>query len=258
MQTTQTKTIGNITVTLHEVTKAGEIVGLRYSYEIDHPTLGENDLLAFGAPKLKHLDGKVTRLHEHVNVNENTEIFKFKPHSTSTGIEDQSGNTIDAHVGWYVIPRHDVSSTANIAVGPSYASAMKDEETYIEVDLAADLTAGDRTYQVAKLFADKGMGFGLIIVPANNEAKNFALGSVGPMEVTLTDNLGTSFLFNGSSTGTVEAASGIEVASQQFNFLGELDPAATSLKLTIEGGGGEVVGPFVFDGIELAPIETPQ
>ena len=80
------------------------------------------------------------------------------------------------------------------------------------------------------------MGFGLIIVPANDEAKNFALGSVGPMEVTLTDNLGTSFLFNGSSTGTVEAASGIEVASQQFNFLGELDPAATSLKLTIEGG----------------------
>ena len=105
---------------------------------------------------------------------------------------------------------------------------------------------------------EKGMGFDLIIVPTNGEAKNFALGSVGPMEVTLTDNLGEPYSFNGSSTGTVEAASGIEVDSQQFNFHGELAPAATSLKLTIEGGGGEVVGPFVFDGIELAPMDAPQ
>lgn len=75
---------------------------------------------------------------------------------------------------------------------------------------------------------------------------------------TLTDNLGESYSFNGSGTGTVEGASGIEINSQQFNFLGDLDPAATSLTLTIEGGGGEVVGPFVFDGIELVPIVTPQ
>ena len=78
------------------------------------------------------------------------------------------------------------------------------------------------------------------------------------MEVTRTDNLGTIYSFNGSSTGTVETISGIEVESQQFNFLGELDAAATSLTLTIQGGGGEIVGPFVFDDIELVPIDTSQ
>ena len=252
-QTGRTKTIGDITVTLTEVTKEDQVVGVQYSYRVNEPDISEEEVLAFGAPKLMHPDGSVSRLQDNIRVNETTEIFKFDLQSNIPGAED----LIDVQVGWYVIPRHSISSTANIAIGSEYASAMQGEAAFIEVDLSANMSAGDRTYQITKLFLDKGIGFGLIVVPTNDKAKKMALGSVGPMEVSLTDNLGTVYSFVGSSSGTIETSAGIEVESQQFNFLSEVNSAATSLTLTIQGGGGEVVGPFVFDNIALVSEDIP-
>lgn len=253
LQTSRTKTIGDITVTLSEATKDDDLLGIQYSYQVDDPDIGEEEVLAFGAPKVMHPDGSVTRLQDNIRVNETTEVFKFDLSSNIPGGED----LIDVQVGWYVIPRHGVSSTANIAISSEYASAMEGEETYIEVTLNANMSAGGRTYRVTKLFLDKGIGFGLIVVPTNDKAKKMALGSVGPMEVTLNDNLGTAYSFLGSGSDTIETSAGIEVESQQFNFLGEVNTSATSLTFTIEGGGGEVVGPFVFDNIALVSEDIP-
>lgn len=162
----------------------------------------------------------------------------------------------DLNLGSFVLSKPDIAGSAQIKLGENYASAIATSRQSVSVSLNTDLMMDGRRYRVTEMtiFGDGGSTnfsrFTLTLSPVNVSADKTEIASGGDSNVTLADDLGNSYQWLGTRTRWKKAPNSRAVAWQQLSFAGVPPISASTLALSVTGGG-EVVGPFVFEDVRL-------
>ena len=257
-QLNRTLTIGDVTVELEQTTHSSDNLELRYSYYstqagvMIHPTINGHSLT--------RADGSVIDFPTSwAQTDDGDEISKFELSNPIPG----GGETLDVSLGSYITPvSTDSTGTALIEFAPNFGTAYDAALNApgavkpIDMPLQAELLVDERQYRVTKMTVFP-ISFQLEVVPVNEAGRKVELWGVdSSSEATLTDNTGASYYLEGGSTG-FDDLSPRGHTSQQFIYQGVIPPSVSSLTLTVSGGG-EIVGPFVFDNIALVSEDIPS
>ncbi len=256
-QIDRTLIIGEVTVELEQTIHSSDTLELRYSYRstqaggMIHPTINGHSIT--------RADGSVIDFPSSTSqTDDGGEISKFELSTPIPGGRE----TLDVSLGSYITPAStDTIGTALIEFAPNFGKAYDTALNApgavkpIEMPLQAELLMGERQYRVTKMTIFP-TSFQIEVVPVNEAGRKVELWGVDPSaESTLTDNTGASYYLGGGST-TFDELSPRGHASQQFIFQGIVPSSVSSLTLTVRGGGN-IVGPFVFDNIALVSEDIP-
>ena len=222
-------TIGDFTMHLHQITDTADGLKVEYSYETD---LSELDYLPNDNATIRYPDG---RIHD--------------PYMARLPGE---GEVIDVSLGGFIVfDAHLNGGSVDIPLASvSIDGALNPQP---------ELSVGDRRYGVTKLIHyHEPEQIAITIRPLNEAARYHVLGMGSGLDestdVTLTDDFGITYdeLVGGSS-----ALDPFEqtLDFQTFDFLAvspERFASVAKFTLTVRGGGN-IVGPFVFEDVWLAP-----
>ena len=248
----QTKTIGDFTVELIEARDTEEGLKIVHTYRTDLP---EITYLPVGSPKIQFADGSISRAGPSGRVNETTDIdtFEREPSSRIPGADDN----VDLGLGSFIVAKPDITSTVNIPLGTEYADIVSGGSESNQLSLEIDFSVAEAQFRVTTL-TSHDFGLNLLITPVNESAKKIILGTGtgAPADVTLTDDKNSVFSYQGGAISWEDIPSSQLAQWQSFDFAGVPVGSATSMTLNIRGGG-EVIGPFVFDNIALVSEDIP-
>ena len=220
-------TIDDFTMHLHQITDTEDGLRVEYSYETD---LSGIDYLLHDDATIRYPDGSI--------------------HDPYMARLPEEGEDIDVSLGAFLV--FDA-----VLEGGSVDIPMASVSDDGELNPQPELLVGDRRYGVTKLlYEDEYKQITFMIHPLNEAAKQSVFGIGSGLDestsVILTDDFGTaSESFSGS-----HALHPFETTLdfQTFDFLAvspERFASVTKFTLTVRGGGN-IVGPFVFEDVRLA------
>ena len=248
-------TIGDITVELSEITETPDGLDIRHTYRTAR---SDTDAYLIGVPEIRTGEAWVGA-RKGVRAGDNSLTTNIPWRSEVPGY----GEVASVNLGSFVVSTPDISGSAQIALGADYASDIVTEDLSVEIPLNADLRMGSRHYRITKMILVRNpdaadfRDFRLTITPVNEAADKTELAAGGPAAVTLTDNNGNAYAWLGARTRWDNSPTSRTIEWQQLTFEG-LPPSATSaLTLNIRGGG-DVVGPFVFESVRLVSEDIEQ
>ena len=224
-------TIGDFTMRLRQITDTADGLNVEYSYETD---LSELDYLPNDNATIRYPDGSV--------------------HDTYMARLPEEGEVIDVSLGGFIVFDADLNGGS---VDIPLASVSDDGA----LNPQPELSVGDGRYGVTKLiYFEENEQLTITIQPLNEAAKYrvlaFGSGLGESADVTLTDDFGiTSESVSGSSAFDRFEQT---LDFQTFDFLAvsaERFASVTKFTLTVRGGGN-IVGPFVFEDVSLPPEDA--
>ena len=226
-------TIGDFTMRLHQITDTADGLKVDYSYETD---LSELDYLPNDNATIRYPDGSI--------------------HDSYMARLPEEDEVIDVSLGGFIVVDSDLSASVDVPL-----ASVSDDGA---LNPQPELLAGDRRYGIAKLiYFEENEQLTIMIQPLNEAAKYRVLGIGSGLDestdVILTDDFGiTSESVSGSFAFHPFEQT---LDFQTFDFLAvspERFASVTKLMLTVKGGGN-IVGPFVFEDLRLAPEDaTPK
>ena len=248
----QSLTIGEVTVTLEQIRHSPDTLGAKYSYHTSDPKLDIDPMI--NGFNVTRADGSVNDFQYAVRTEDGSEIINFDIDSKIPG----GGENVNVSLGSYITHSQDITGSVAISLGTEYATALsKENETNgpVRVPLNAELVTGNKRYRISEMLVFP-QTFRLWVYPANEAARSTVWGVIAQKATaTLTDNTGASYEYLGGDA-SFDDLSPRGQEWQQFIFSGRILPSVSSLTLTIRGGG-EIVGPFVFDNIALVSEDIP-
>lgn len=226
-QINQSLTIGDFTVNFVQAKDTANGLRLSRTYETNIP---ETDYLPIGSYAIRYPNGSIALADD--------------------GLLPGAENDLDVSLGSFLVPDYGLTGSVDIPLASLSESGGVSPEP--------ELSIGEKIYRITHVsFA--GDQIAISVQPISESAKRSLLGVAAdaPVDATLTDDAGKSygFLFGSMNFEHFDQA----VDTQELAFYGierESLSSATKLTLTVRGGG-EIVGPFVFDNIALVSEDAP-
>lgn len=248
LTTDESLTISGITVELSESVKTAKGIDIGHTFRT-----GNADMVLhpIGVPEIRSGE-TVVRARKGV-VGGRGNFTTSIPWDTAKA---KHTNVADVDLGSFVVSKPNISGSSRISLGADYGASIATESSSASILLNANLDVSGRRYLVSKmtLFGNEnGAGFSsfsLTLSPKNDAAKRTEIASGGVADVALTDDRGNSYQWTRTRTNWNKDTNSRTVAWQQLSFDGAPPSTASTLTLSVTGGG-EVVGPLVFEDVRL-------
>lgn len=240
-------TIGDVTVELSGVATTVEGVEFHYSHSTSDPEMA---VYPVGQPKVVNGEESLARIRKTVAEGGNRFTTSFTWRKRDADVPD----TVDLHMGSFVVSRPEVSGGGQIELGEEYRSRITTDRRSVVVPLAAEFILDGRHFRATemRLMRDPDSteftSFVLTIKPVDDLTNITEIAFVGDSNVSATDEAGNSYGWLGTNTLWKRSPGSRTVVKQELRFAGAPPPSGTTLNLNIEGAG-EAVGPFVFEDI---------
>lgn len=170
----------------------------------------------------------------------------------------ESGS-MHADLGSWIVSDPGLSGTSTFSLSQDISDEMPDSGESNTITVSGTISVGNRSYGITELVLDRRTEyevFYLKVVPTNDAALKTELASTNVASVSLTDNASGSYAWVGTRTRWQESNRGEKrIAWQQLSFEGLPALTVSSFSLGITGGGN-VVGPFVFENAVVVSEET--
>ena len=242
-------TFGDVTVELSGVLSTYEGVVFHYSHSTSDPDMG---IYPVGQPEVVNGDESLARISQTVAKGGNRFTTSFTWRKRDAGVP----NTVDLHLGSFVVSRPEVSGGGQIELGEEYRSRIAAGQRSVEVPLTAEISLDGRHFHATEMRlsrdadATEFASLVLTIKPVDDLAGLTELAPVGDTNITLADDAGNSYSWLGTRTLWQRSPESRRVVMQELRFAGAPSASGSTLNLNIEGVG-EAVGPFVFEDISL-------
>lgn len=236
----RTQTIEDITIGLirAEVTDQG----LRIVYSADPspyewpPDVPVQDI---GEPSIKFSDGHVSVSDRH-DLSDDYEAIIF---SDDTRLP-AAGESVTVSMGSYIISAPDLAGSVDIPLNDEYRNLDYGQEVTAETLLEIE----DAQFRVFIVNLDTS-GTRADVVPVNEPAQRIVL-EFGNASVFLTDDRSSKLNVHNRKAVQEDDIDSPLNKSQSFGFSTRIEPDATSLTFSIQGGG-RIIGPFIFEDVHL-------
>ena len=211
-------------------------------------------VMEIGKPNIRFPDGHIS-VSDGYDVERDSGAISF----FDDGRTPVAGEVVNVSMGSGVIAAPELSGSVTIALPTRYG----DFEPGQEVKTEAHLVIEDAQYAVslerAKFNTRKHR---VILTPVNHAAERTQLIFGGDQfedrpgvrveGAFLTVASSDSLNFFSKVTNFRDDLDSRLIESMEFGFAGPISPTATSLTFSVQGGG-RIRGPFIFEGVHLAP-----
>ena len=242
-------TTGDVTVELSGVASTAEGVEFHYSHSTSDPDMA---VYPVGQPEVVNGEESLARIRRTVAEGGN----RFTTSFTWRKRDADVSNTVDLHMGSFVVSRPEVAGSGQIELGEAFRTPIATDKRDVKVPLTAEIILDGRHFRATEMRLTRDpdstefTSFVLTIKPVGDLANITELASVGEANVSVTDEAGSSYRWLGTKTVWQQSPQSRTVVMQELKFAGAPPPSGTMLNLNIEGAG-EAVGPFVFEDIPL-------
>jgi len=242
-------TIGDVTVELSGVVSTAEGVEFHYSHSTSDPDMA---VYPVGQPEVVNGEESLARIRKTVAEGGNRFTTSFTWRKRDADVP----NTVDLHMGSFVVVRPEVAGGGQIALGEAFRTPIATDKHDVKVPLTAEIILDGRHFRATEMRLTRDpdstefTSFVLTIKPVGDLANITELATVGDANVLISDDAGNFYRWLGTETLWKQSPGSRTVVKQELRFAGAPPPSGTTLNLNIEGVG-EVIGPFVFEDIPL-------